>query len=416
MGSIVPQVRGGAPIGYTYSTAGFSGTIVLPQATGSRAAASGLNGLLFTVTKISDDTFSLNGVDRIAYNAYTANGGQILINPKAVSAMTSPNNAAVATAPNHGLATGQRVVVQGILQPMDFNGNEYEITKIDSNTVRLEGTNVSGVLPYTSGGYLLSSPEGTQWTDTITENMLDGELYLYKADQYAAPPPARFAVYLKGRTWLFGVPGQSQKAYYSEVVGGDGGAPADDAVAYPQKYAAMFKGTYSVSCAAEANTIETGMESIIDDLYFFLEERVYALFGGDPLYSSPVIISQDIGCIFPYTICRATIPYFGGMCILFLSNRGPAVVKNGGEVVLVNEFKAAELWPGGEIFADIRGGAVSKLFIQQNCTAMFWRDTWTVAYKTYAGNHRVFELYFNPEMKNDAEAPRGVSEIELAAL
>lgn len=382
------------------------------------AAALGLNGNVYTVTVQNTTSFILNGVDRRNFNAYQpGSGGECLLKPVAVGGVTSVNNDVVVTAPNHGLTNQPYIKIENTAGSVELNGKQFAFEVVDTNSVRLTGITKSSVSSYTSGGSIMAVVGGSAWEDIVTEGALEGELYQFSAINYAPAPLARFAEYIKNRMWLFGVPGQSQKAYYSEVIGGDSGTPVDDAIAFPQKYASMFKNDYVVTCAADVNVQETGLMSLSDDLFFFFDERVYALFGGDPSLTSPIIVSPDIGCPFPSTIVKANIPYFGGLCILFLSNRGPAVVRAGGQVQLVTEFTVRELWPEtGDVFEDLRTNDTTKLYIQRNCSGMYWNDTWTIGYKNYSGTHKVLEYYFNPSMGKDAKAPRGSCEIEIGSI
>lgn len=400
-------------------------TVSVPPAQGNvvswsqelRDASLGLNGITYTITKIDDDTFSLNGVDKKNYMPFNGakTPGICIKNPIEVSDTTSPDNHVIITAPNHKVTTEEHALISGLTGATELNGTVQQIEVVDSNTIRLPRVLKKDVSAYTSGGNLVVTAGQTIWEDTVTEGALEGEAYLYNTENYAPAPNAKFAEYLKGRLWLFGVPGQSQKAYYSESIGGDVGTPTNDAVAYPQKFASMFRGDYSITCASEVNIQEAGLISLIDDLYFFFDEKTYVLFGGDPSVATPVIVSPDIGCAFPYTLQRANIPYFGGMCLLFLSNRGPAVIKAGGEIKLFNEFKIAELWPEtGYIFNELRQGEDVKRYVQRNCTSMFWNDTWSIAYKTYSGINKIFEYYFNPDLSNNSA--RGASEIEMGTV
>lgn len=60
------------------------------------------------------------------------------------------------TCVSHGLTSGDEVLIDGILQPIQFNGNTYSIQVVSDNTFRLLDTGVVGpLLPYTSGGTFL---------------------------------------------------------------------------------------------------------------------------------------------------------------------------------------------------------------------------------------------------------------------
>jgi hypothetical protein len=301
-----------------------------------------------------------------------------------------------------------------VAQPTDFNGKEYAVTVLDADRIRLVGTNTAGVSSYTSGGTVKVSAAGSVFEDSVTDAALELEEYLSKSANYAEAPAAKYSAYVRGQMWLFGIAGESCRAFYSESAGGDQACPTEDALAYPKKYASMFRDDYAVVCESEVALTETGFAALINDLYFFFEERIYALFNADTT-QSPAKVSSDIGLMFPYTLTPANIGIFGGECILFMSNRGPAVLRQGGQVELLSVYKIKELWPklSEELYGDLTD---YKETIVKNCTAAFWKDTWWVMYKNHNGTNRVFGYYFNPEQAHNSDAARGAFELTMAEV
>lgn len=69
----------------------------------------------------------------------------------AISAVTNANPAAVTTATPHGLTTGQKVTISGVLGMTQLNGNNYTITVVDSTHYTL-GVDSTAYGTYTGAG------------------------------------------------------------------------------------------------------------------------------------------------------------------------------------------------------------------------------------------------------------------------
>lgn len=76
-------------------------------------------------------------------NNYTQSGG--------ISGITQANPAVVSST-SHGLATGAKIEITGVVGMTEVNGNTYRITAIDADTFRLEGEDSTGFTAYSSGG------------------------------------------------------------------------------------------------------------------------------------------------------------------------------------------------------------------------------------------------------------------------
>jgi hypothetical protein len=377
-----------------------------------------LNGQTKVVTVIDDNTVTLDGTLSHGYSAYTS-GGVAFQNSKNINALTVPDNRAVVEIEDHGFETGSQVTVSEVVGPISYNNQVFVIESTGDDTFKLNGTNGALVPAYVSGGVVVGLASGGvfEFDDTVGDTLLATRAAKLSTKTYTYAPSAKFSAVLKSRMWLFGIEGYRGRAFFSETPGGDLGTPTDLAIAFPQKYLSYFSYDNSIVCEGDTSQAESGIGPLGNDIYFLFEEKVYGLFGGDPQYSTPQLISPDIGCIFPHTLIKANIdmPPFDGQCLLFLSNKGPAYIKVGGEVGLFTDFTVRELWPdlSDELYGDLKD---HKDYIVRNCTAGFWKDCWWIMYTNYAGVHKVFSYYFNPAARSDQKAPRGAWVVEQASV
>jgi hypothetical protein len=258
----------------------------------------------------------------------------------------------------------------------------------------------------------------TSFSDTLTDASMIALGVTLTSSGYTNPVPCQYIEHSKGRVFTFGNPLKPGIGYYSETVGGDGGCSLSDALAYPQKFKSWFNPvTKIIDCHESDSQNDMGMAIIGDDVYFFRERKTFALFGGDPTASTPTLIS-NIGCAFPHTITKCDVKGYFGPCVLFLSNEGPAVITQGGRIRTFSEFKIGQLWPhhktlGSELYGELD---THYDWIINNCTAMFWRNSWTIFYTTYAGTFRWFNFYFDPALEYDSSSPRGAWQGEFATM
>ena len=255
------------------------------------------------------------------------------------------------------------------------------------------------------------------YVDTLSDASLSGEFNTFFMDQYDSCPAAKYGLYHKNRMWIYGIVGQEGMGYYSEEPGGDEGTDLELANKYPQKYASMFKlKEYYVNCESGDGIRDTGIARLGDDIYFFKETKTFALYGGDPNLSTVQNISDDIGCILPNTITYCNTPMFG-KCILFMSHKGPYVLREGGIVQPFTEFKIYELWPDknmdkfGELISDFKN---YRYHIINNCSAGYFNNTWWIFYKTNSGVNKMYGYYFNEDLLNTESAPHGPMKFEFA--
>jgi hypothetical protein len=261
------------------------------------------------------------------------------------------------------------------------------------------------------------------YLDVLTEAAMSGETNQLITG-YSAAPYGSFIEYVKGRLFIMTPSG---KVYYSEVPGGDGGTDEELAEAYPQAWASLFKPlNFYLDCDSADGQKSTGIKRLGDDLYFFKERKIFALYGGDPLSSQLTQVSQKIGCSFPYTMTKCEMKGMFENSLLFLSNMGPMALLEGGRVRSFAEMKIKELWPdkSDELYGFLD---TDYDWIIQNCSANYFKNTWWVMYLyrvfpipgttwPYTVKSKTFGYYVDPSLVTDGNAPHGPFEFEFAEM
>lgn len=138
-----------------------------------------VNTNVYTVASATTDTFALSATDSSAFGTYGSPTVLTACTPesglrKGITAITKANPGAV-TCTAHGLATGDKVRLEGVLGMSEVNGVEYTATVTDANTFTI-GVNTTGYGTYTSGGFFRRGPKvaftsashGLTTGDTIT--------------------------------------------------------------------------------------------------------------------------------------------------------------------------------------------------------------------------------------------------------
>lgn len=135
-----------------------------------------LNGTTYTVTVLTADTFSLDGIDSTGYTAYVSGGTWTRIQnewpedsyligvPTPTSKITatpvvatgvitaiSKANPGQVTDAAHGLVGGELVKIKNVVGMVEVNDNQYTITVVDANNYTI-GVDTSAYTTYTSGG------------------------------------------------------------------------------------------------------------------------------------------------------------------------------------------------------------------------------------------------------------------------
>jgi hypothetical protein len=346
-------------------------------------------------------------------------GGYAIRNYKDIVSFTSPVNNVVIQTITDGILAGYYGKIENVRGSTQLNGNTYKILSVSGIRITLDKS-AAGVSAFVPGGSPLPtitpSLQPIDNFDTITDATLAGETAQLAVSAYSAGPLAGFCEYAATRLYLFGLLSTEKgRAYYSEFPGGDGGTPLDAAHTFPQKFLSQYNYNYYIDFSVKKGFLPTGVKRLSNDLYFFFEGEIYALFGSDPTINVPSLISEEIGCAFPDTLIIGELPVYGGQCLLYLSNLGPAITMKGGETFLFTNFKVAELWPdkNRELWDDLYN---HRDHIITHCFSEFWDNTWWINYTTYAGIHRIWGHYFNPELKINQNASQGAFELKLAEV
>lgn len=256
------------------------------------------------------------------------------------------------------------------------------------------------------------------YIDYTSDASLDGELNQLLTG-YSGIPYGAFIEYVKGRCFILSNEG---RAYYSEAPGIDGATDLELAETYPMAWASLFKPlSYYFDCDYNDGQKSTGMKLLANDLFCFKERKIFALYSGDPTATSVTKISDTIGCVFPHTLTKAETKGLFGKCLLFLSEDGPMVILEGGQLRSFADFKIKELWgntiPNGstELFDLLK---TDHDWIVQNCSAKFFKNAWWVTYTTrtfaagkYTFTNKMFGYYIDPTNDNI----RGPFQFEMAA-
>lgn len=104
-----------------------------------------MNNRIVTVASAATNTFA-TGVNGSGFSNYSSSSSDW-----ATKCATSSCEVVV-TSNSHGLSTGDTVYISGVSGMTEINGVAYTVTKIDNNTVKLDGAVGTGYGAYTSGG------------------------------------------------------------------------------------------------------------------------------------------------------------------------------------------------------------------------------------------------------------------------
>jgi hypothetical protein len=209
---------------------------------------------------------------------------------------------------------------------------------------------------------------GTYFRDDTTDVTLQGETNYLLATGYNVMPQGRFFGF-DTRAWLGGDPANPGFWFYSAT-------PSN--VQFPQKYASWFASSQQwVSCDPADGQKDTGTEVLAGTRYFFKEKKIFALPESDP--SNTVRrIADGVGCAFPNSIVRLWIPESGGDCIGFLSERGPAILTQGGQIRFLDEFGIKELWRRRSSILLKSDGNETSWYTRNRVSSAFYDNCWYV--------------------------------------
>lgn len=110
-----------------------------------------VNDLIFTITRIGANDFSLDSTNSTAYDAYVSDGEAQRIKSTAITNITQANPAKV-TSTAHGLTTGDIVTIFGVTGMTEVNGGTFTVDVINSSSFTLRGINSTGYTAYAANG------------------------------------------------------------------------------------------------------------------------------------------------------------------------------------------------------------------------------------------------------------------------
>lgn len=109
------------------------------------------------------------------------------LSKKTISAATKANPCQV-TATGHGYATGDIVIIEGVVGMTELNGRYYTITKVDDDNFTLDGVNSTAYTTYVSDGY------------ASERNLLPGAVAFYESRLFYSAIPVTPLKVLGSRT------------------------------------------------------------------------------------------------------------------------------------------------------------------------------------------------------------------------
>ena len=180
------------------------------------------------------------------------------------------------------------------------------------------------------------------YVDNKNDRWLSGVTnFLYTTD-FSTPPNGKFAIWTNNLLWIGGVEDNPGRWFFSAL------PDYYYNIKCPQKYASLFNTVTSwKDCDPNDGQRDMGCAVLEGDLYLFKESKIFVINNSDP-NNNPIKISNYIGCMYPYSIINAE-PSDSGKMILFLTNKGPAVISPGGKIELLEDFTIKELWPEGTL-------------------------------------------------------------------
>lgn len=204
------------------------------------------------------------------------------------------------------------------------------------------------------------------YRDELSDGIQETETHTVETNGYAVCPFGKFSAWDRERMWL-----STGEGFWLFSVG------ASQDVEYPQKYASLFNGsTQRIVCDPENGQLDTGSILHEGNLYTFKERMIHVLDESNPV-NIPRDVSNGIGCDFPNTITHVDHPVLGKV-MLFLSNSGPAMLRSGGVIELLNRFKLEELWPDGYLHVDPSTGLARSTVWKEKVCARWYKNAWRI--------------------------------------
>ncbi len=175
----------------------------------------------------------------------------------------------------------------------------------------------------------------TIFRDDTSDDTLTGVTYSIEVTGLYAAPPGRFCFWAGGRMWIGGNPDKKGFWFASTT-------PLN--TQYPDKYASLFDLENDwKSCDPDDNQRDTAGFEFLGDAYFCKERKIFWLSAAS-LSNQPIQISYHIGVAFPNSVAFGVDPVDQKPAVYFMSESGPAILKAGGDIRLLFEFKISDLW------------------------------------------------------------------------
>jgi hypothetical protein len=205
--------------------------------------------------------------------------------------------------------------------------------------------------------------------DNVSDDTLAGVLYAIEVTGLYAPPAGRFCFWAGGKLWIGGNPDKKGFWFASQT-------PSD--TQYPDKYASVFDLENDwVSCDPDDNQRDTGGFEFLGDAYFCKERKIFWLSKAS-LSNDVDQISYHIGVAFPNSIAPGVDPVDLSPCVYFLSESGPALLKAGGVIRLLHEFKISDLWHWKSGIIKTSAGVATDWHTRNKVSGTFWNSAYWV--------------------------------------
>jgi hypothetical protein len=207
--------------------------------------------------------------------------------------------------------------------------------------------------------------------DNISDTTLAGVTYSIEVVGLDAPPAGRYCFWAGGRLWIGGNPDKRGFWFASQT-------PSD--TEYPEKYASLFdKRNDWVSCDPDDNQRDTGGFEFLGDAYFCKERKIFWLSKAS-LSNKVDQIGYEIGVAFPNTIAKGVDPTDLSPCVYFCSELGPAILKAGGQIRLLHEFKISELWHWKTGIIKTAAGLPTDWHTRNKVSGVFWNSAYWLVF------------------------------------
>lgn len=211
----------------------------------------------------------------------------------------------------------------------------------------------------------------TTFRDTTSDDTLAGELNVIEVTGLYAPPAGRYCFWAGGKLWIGGNPDKKGFWFASQT-------PSN--TQYPDKYASIFDLENDwVSCDPDDNQLDTAGFEFLGDAYFCKERKIFWLSKAS-LSNEVRQISYHIGVAFPNSVAKGVDPVDLQPAVYFMSESGPAILKAGGVIRLLSEFKLSELWHWKTGIIKDSSGDPTDWHTRNKVFGVFWNSAYWLFY------------------------------------